>query len=1103
MPQVAVAAAAAATKSLLVKAGLNTTVASLLSATAAAVVSSALSDSERKSIPATSVDNRGLQFNTVSSDTPSNIIYGKQRVGGQLVFRSTTDTVSNSQIVLQGQANNFFHVLVAFSGHESNEIETVYLDDESIVIDSDTGFAVNEKYLKLNQKGGVDNSAYIYKIENTLTGVTIEEGERVDNPSYVAGWTLWGPKSLGSFNKIYLKGLPISRTNLIQKNDIIKLSSGVSFTSAETVSTDINGEAVFVVEETFLSSDAFSYNKSISGSEEFLIFFNGSVVNVENKIVVSHIYIENYLGSDDQHASALMVNDIDIWTSDHRLRGVTYSYLRFQYNTNIFPNFPVITADIKGKKVYDPRTDTTYYSNNTALVLRDYLTNTSYGLGIDSSYIDDTYVIAAANICDESVSLSSGGTQSRYTCNVVLSSGESPLNNIDIILSSMAGTLVQVGDKFRVYAGAFDTPSITIDESWLRGDINMSTSTRRRDIFNSVKGTFFDSENEYREIDFPSLTNPAYVTEDNEIQIYKDFEFTSITDSERAQRIAKISLESIRQGITVSMSCNFKALQLSVWDTVYVDNDKFGWSSKTFRIVDYSLNANNDGVNLVLKEDVSGIYSWDSGEATTYDIAPNTNLPDATIAVPPSNIQVMEEIFVPANAGGAATKCIITWDPSNDIYVNRYQVEFVDATKIESLGDFNGEFYPIDRNFKVLSQVQGNRFEQINLRPGTYVFRVKAINQLNVSSEYVEKRVDLKGLSDPPGDIANFSINVINNNAHLTWDQSTDIDVKAGGKIYIKHTPDTSGASWSSSVEVVPAQQGTATQVIAPLMDGTYLIKAVDSSGNESISAQKITISTPNIINMNQVLSSTESPLFTGTKTNMAVFEDNLILDGTTLFDSLSGNFDDAEGYFDGGGLSGYQNFGSYLFSNYLDIGKVATSRVTANIKSVIQDPNDLFDSRDGLFDSQPGLFDGSEFSNIRSKLYIRTTNDNPSNSPTWSDWKQFFVGDYNARAFEFKLEVESDNASFNIQVSELSVTVDMPDQTDSGTSTGSASADVTVNFLKAFYSAPTVVGSIVSSATGDYISITNITASSFDFSVYNSGGTRTTKQLYWIADGY
>ena len=60
---------------------------------------------------------------------------------------------------------------------------------------------------------------------------------------------------------------------------------------------------------------------------------------------------------------------------------------------------------MKGKKLYDPRDGSTAYSTNPALVIRDYLTNASYGFAADSAEIDDTSFQTAANVCDESITL--------------------------------------------------------------------------------------------------------------------------------------------------------------------------------------------------------------------------------------------------------------------------------------------------------------------------------------------------------------------------------------------------------------------------------------------------------------------------------------------------------------------------------------------------------------------------------------------------------------------------------------------------------------------------------------------------------------------------
>lgn len=95
----------------------------------------------------------------------------------------------------------------------------------------------------------------------------------------------------------------------------------------------------------------------------------------------------------------------EVWTSNHQLRGCAGMYIRLKYNPNLFPNsIPQITVRCRGKKVYDPRTALTAWSNNAALCLADFLCDTKLGMGFDFfSDINIPELIASANNCDELV----------------------------------------------------------------------------------------------------------------------------------------------------------------------------------------------------------------------------------------------------------------------------------------------------------------------------------------------------------------------------------------------------------------------------------------------------------------------------------------------------------------------------------------------------------------------------------------------------------------------------------------------------------------------------------------------------------------------------
>ena len=69
------------------------------------------------------------------------------------------------------------------------------------------------------------------------------------------------------------------------------------------------------------------------------------------------------------------------------------------------------------------------------------------------------------------------------------------------------------------------------------------------------------------------------------------------------------------------------------------------------------------------------------------------------------------------------------------------------------------------------------------------------------------------------------------------------------------------------------------------------------------------------------------------------------------------------------------------------------------------------------------------------------------------TDFRKFFVGDYKARAFKFKLQMTSQKGTATQQVSALSVTVDMPDRViaERDVVSGTSTSGKTITYAPAF----------------------------------------------------
>jgi hypothetical protein len=280
------------------------------------------------------------------------------------------------------------------------------------------------------------------------------------------------------------------------------------------------------------------------------------------------------------------------WTSDHKLSGIAYLYVRLTWDAEKFPSgIPNISAVIRGKKVLDPRTATTAYSANAALCLRDYLTDTALGMGMTAAEVDDTAFGVAATICEEQVQilpLSPTVYENRYEANGVIVTSASPDENIGKLLSAMGGLIAYTGGRIVPYASAYRIPTVTLTEKHFVGPLNVQTRTSARDRVNSVKGVYVSETNNWQVTDFPTISSATYVTADNNNVFFRDVVLPFTTSPSCAQRLAVLELRRAREEITFSARFRLEAMQVRAGDTVMITNEKLGWSSKVFEVMEWN-----------------------------------------------------------------------------------------------------------------------------------------------------------------------------------------------------------------------------------------------------------------------------------------------------------------------------------------------------------------------------------------------------------------------------------------------------------------------------------------------------------------------------------
>ena len=353
-------------------------------------------------------------------------------------------------------------------------------------------------------------------------------------------------------------------------------------------------------------------------------------------------------------ANYISINGGGKWGSSRRLTGCAYVHLRIKRTGNTkkaesplasgLPSRVTVIGD--GAALYDPRKDSTVPggsgshratdqttwgvytdaddTDNPALQLLWWLLGwkingkLSVGSGVPYTRIDMESFITAANICDESVTLATGGTQKRYRTSGTASDADDRMDIINNFLMSMNATLRDSGGKLTLTVMKNDLADYTLelDEADMLGEFDWQQTRGLTENYNIARGRFIDpSQNSlYQLVDYPEVgfASPDGVERVMSVDLYY------VEEGRRAQRIAKQILQRNQYRGMLSAVFNAKALGCQVGDVVLLSLEALGWSNKPFRVVSQEIRFDGQ-VPLALVEENAAIYAWDRD-----DVAPVT-----------------------------------------------------------------------------------------------------------------------------------------------------------------------------------------------------------------------------------------------------------------------------------------------------------------------------------------------------------------------------------------------------------------------------------------------------------------------------------------------
>jgi len=753
----------------------------------------------------------------VSADAPQRVVYGRSYVGGTIVAMFTSDRpklpsggpwnlggysegpgIFSKKFEMEGKTEDALrHLVVVLTAHECEAIGNIKIDGFELGELDANGYPTAGEYAK--NKVLYQNKAYTVPANGQL--VLPEPGVEI-----------------------------VSVVRMFDNDRGRSTSSAVPYTVAGSV---------------------VSVHPSLVGATvRVTVKFNFSLAPVR---------VQKHRGYPGEPADAYLMSAVPTqWTANHRLAGYSYLVVTLDLNDRRFQGGPPgIQAEVQGKKVFDPRTGLTAWSDNPALCTADFLQSPMWA-GSSRISVVQSDLIAAANVCDElipnrtgvtrapedfssvwkivgyglSVALGNDTMVKRYTCNGSFSADEDPEGVLEDLRESMAGDAFVAGG-WRILAGSWTAPVATLDIAEADGQVEVvQVGASWASLANSVRGNYVPIA-EAAAKDFTSYINGTLESADGQ-RLWADVSYAFTNQEYRCQNLSRIRVEKSRNGMTLRWPAPAEAWGLQPGDRVWVKYPIIlGEQLKTFRITEWSYSLQTP-VMLTLEEDAPEV--WDLSDQTLVDQTPNSTLPNPFYIPEVSGLSASSgavQDLLRLSDGTVVPTVRLTWDAAGGVPAGTSMlIQYRAASASDSDPVFTVRV-PAEQREVVLQGVQ----EQT-------VILIRARYESSLAeSEWRDLAHEVIGKTAPPTNVLSGATTLSEGYLNLSWGEVPDRDVTH----YEVRLSDTgwggAGAVFKGSAlscPVEPAAAGTSR---------TWYVRALDSSGNYSLASLPLTYTLPAVAN--------------------------------------------------------------------------------------------------------------------------------------------------------------------------------------------------------------------------------------------------------------
>ncbi len=699
------------------------------------------------------------------------------------------------------------------------------------------------------------------------------------------------------------------------------------------------------------------------------------------------------------------------WTDAHVGTGISYAVTSFVLNPSLYRQLPEVVFELDGIPLYDVRKDstaggtgthrfgdrTTYEQTDNPIVIAynvirgiEMSSGDIYGGGpdIEASDLPFNNWAAAMNACDVDIN---GREAYRAGMEIDVVNME-PAEVIEEMLKACNGQISEFGGEFRVQVGAPASAVYTMTDD----DIIITDSRELKPFpgldktYNYITATYVSPTARWNGSEITPIANTTWESEDQGRRLPLTIGLPTVWDKDQANHIANAFIEDSRRYRVHALTLPPDSFILQPLDTIEWTSTENGYVDKLFEVVTVKDRPRSALQYVVVKERDPADYDFPGAVAADDDV---TDEEDAgtvqTVGISSSGrTQIIQEKM---------TNIItINVTASAPDYLNRVEVEYKKSS---------------DSDYIKLGAGQPGLYEAVDLENVNYDTRARAISLDGYPGDWsYDLAISAGGVPTAPADVTGFTGSIVGGNLSLDWDPSTEA---ALSYFQIRHSVVATPASdsWANATTVRERVPRPSSGISVPARSGIFHIRAYNKAGLASENYTSVTITNGEIEGFNTSLTQSEHTTFTGSKTDCSVVSDEL-----QITDVASGP-SEAE----------------YEFSSVIDTGSSGSprkvrARVDCEVTRVDKSAG-LWDDMPGNWDDFPGLWDDwtgdAQFADTDIEFYISFTDDDPSGSPTWSDWRKFRVGDFTGRAFRFKVKLVSKSNNVTPSIRSLTAFVE------------------------------------------------------------------------------